>query len=266
MNFHELSYSDNLSLYALSSKKNKLSKVLIGVVGEWHGHVAGSFTMDIKTMQNMKDNFDKGLIDVVCDYEHQTLTGEIAPASGWIKSVSIEDNKLYAHVKWNKQAIDHIKSKQYRYVSPVYAPNTTDQRSGKNIGWTLHSLSLTNKPFLEELGEVLANTNKSYISLKVDNNKLTEEVKSLKEQLDKFKEDKALYIVNKAIKEYKLKPAQKEYALKLANDDIEAFESFISNSVVNPLFAMNNTLTGVSSKSSQTTDIDDMVNTASNVN
>lgn len=210
------SYSDNISLYALSTKKSKLSRVLIALVGEWHGHEAGSFKLEVSDMQQMKDNFDKKLIDVVCDYEHQTLTGETAPASGWIKSLSIEDDKLYAHVEWNKEAKKMIQAKEYKYVSPVLLPNNIDTVSGQSMGWTLHSLSLTNTPFLQELGELIVNKAQESISLKNEVISLKEQVKSLTGQLDQVNLDKAEFIVDKSIHERRLKPSQKEFALKLA--------------------------------------------------
>jgi len=229
------SYSDNISLYALSSKKNNLSRVLIALVGEWHGHEAGSFKLEVADMKQMKDNFDKKLIDVVCDYEHQTLTGETAPASGWIKTLSIEDDNLYAHVEWNKEAKKMIKDKKYKYVSPVIVFNTSDTVSGNNIGCTLHSLSLTNTPFLQELGEVIANKAQESISMKNEVISLKEQVKKLIGELNKVKKDKAEFIVNKAIDERRLKPSQKEFALNLALQNAKSLESFIADiSVVVP--------------------------------
>ena len=50
-----------------------------------------------------------------------------------------------------------IKNGEYRYLSPVLDPQTIDQVTGDDIGWGLHSAALTNKPFLEELGQVWAN-------------------------------------------------------------------------------------------------------------
>ncbi len=261
MDKNKQSYSDNLSLYALSTKKSKLSRVLIALVGEWHGHEAGSFKLESADMQQMKDNFDKKLIDVVCDYEHQTLTGETAPASGWIKSLSIEDDKLYAHVEWNKEAKEMIKAKKYKYVSPVLLPHTTDTVSGKDIGWTLHSLSLTNTPFLQELGEVFANKAQEHISLKNEVISLTQQVKKLTGEVDQMNKDKAEFIVNKSINERRLKPTQKEFALNLAKQDMKAFESFIADiSIV--VMPPNNMFAGAKAFKESAT-IDDMVKVAS---
>lgn len=259
---HKLSYSDDISLYALSAKDGVLSKVLVAVQGEWHGHSVSSFKIELSDIQKMKENFDKDLIDVVCDYEHQTLTSGIAPASGWIKSLLIEDGKLYAQVEWTDEAKVQIDTKQYKYVSPVFVPNTIEPKSGKNIGWTLHSVSLTNKPFLQELGEVIANKAQESISLKNEVISLTQQVQQLTGQLEKVNKEKAEYIVNKAIQERRLKSSQKEFALKLANDDIKAFESFIADNSFGITPAPNDMFAN-SVPFKQSTTIDDMVAIAS---
>ncbi|MEA3353175.1 MAG: phage protease [Campylobacterota bacterium] len=266
MNLNKLSYSDNLSLFALSSKKKKLAKVLIAVIGEWHGHSAGSFEITTEIMQQMIDNFNKQLVDVVCDYEHQTLTKEKAVASGWIKSLAIEDDKLYANVEWTDKAKAEITDKQYRYVSPVYNPNTTDPKSGKDTGWSIHSLSLTNKPFLEELGEVIANNNKNFISLKEENIKLSEQIKEANRTIESLTDEKAVIIVNSAIAEGKLHPNQKEYAIKQAKVDISGFESFIANNTIHPFFNDKPLYANSTDDLKKGNDIDDMVSIASKVN
>ena len=263
MDENKQSYSDNLSLYALSTKKSNLSKVLIALVGEWHGHHEGSFKLEVSDMKQMKDNFDKNLIDVVCDYEHQTLTGKTAPASGWIKSLSIEDNKLYAHVEWNKEAKKMIQAKKYKYVSPVLLPNTTDTVSGKNIGWTIHSLSLTNTPFLQELGEVFANKKQESIALKNELISLKQQLQKLTDELDQVNRDKVELIVQKAIDDRRLKHTQKEFAMKLAQQDIKAFESFIAD--ISVLVMPDNNMFAGAKAFKKTKDIDDMVKIASQV-
>ena len=121
MNLNDLAYSVDLTLYAFS-KQQDISKVLIAVEGKWDGHHSGSFSIDKKIMENMLANFNNQKIDIVCDYEHQTITVTqgTAPASGWIKSLTIEENKLYAFVEWTEQAKELIKNKEYKYVSPVF--------------------------------------------------------------------------------------------------------------------------------------------------
>lgn len=263
MDFNSLAYSDNLSLYALSN--NNLSKVLIGILGTWKGHHAGNFTLNKESMEEMINNFNSQKVDIVCDYEHQTLTGDTAPASGWIKKLTLEDDKLYAHVEWVDKAKELIKNKEYKYVSPVFQSNTTKGTTGNNIGWSLHSLSLTNRPFLEELGEVIANRNDNLISLKKENEKLITNNKKLETQVIELTKEKIDLFIDKAINANNLREEQREYALSLATQDFKQFEEFISNNrqIMIPesnIFA-NSSNNHMLEKGS--TDIEDMVKIAS---
>jgi len=231
MNLNELAYSVDLTLYAFNKQQNT-SKVLIAVEGKWEGHHSGKpFSIDKKFMENMLANFNNQKIDTVCDYEHQTVTVTegSAPASGWIKSLEIEDNKLYAFVEWTEQAKELIKNKEYKHISPVFLPNTKDRITGENIGWTLHSLALTNRPFLEELGEVFLNSKEVLISLKKQNEDYKKNIISLTKELEEHKKERIKIIVDTAIKDNKLRAEQREYALKMAKDDLESFNEFIAN-------------------------------------
>lgn len=248
MNLNDLAYSVDLTLYAFN-KQQDTSKVLIAVEGKWDGHHSGNpFSIDKKVMENMLANFNNQKIDTVCDYEHQTLTVTegSAPASGWIKSLSIEENKLYAFVEWTEQAKELIKNKEYKHISPVFLQNTKDRITGENIGWTLHSLALTNRPFLEELGEVFLNSKDNVISLKKELDTYKNKVIALTNEIEEHKKAKIEALVDDAIKDNKLRAEQKEFALKIATDDLESFNGFISNNRLfsippNDLFVNKNT-------------------------
>lgn len=182
-------------------------------------------------MENVLENFNNQKIDLVCDYEHQTITKTDgpAPASGWIKSLSIEDDKLYAFIDWNEQAKEHIQNREYRYVSPVFSPNTIDRVTGKNTGWSLHSLALTNRPFLEELGEVFLNSKDDLIDLKQQIEDLKIKNQSLEEELKKYKEKDLKNVVDNAVKDGKIDESQSAIALKLANMDMQVFDEFVNS-------------------------------------
>lgn len=52
------------------------------------GHVVsqkGEFDVDEESLAAMKEQIAQRGVDLVVDYEHQTLTGERAPAAGWVK-------------------------------------------------------------------------------------------------------------------------------------------------------------------------------------
>lgn len=65
---------------------------------------------------------------LVVDYEHQTLhketNGQPAPAAGWIRWVEFTPKGLFADVEWTDKAAAHIKAKEYRYISAVFAYDT----------------------------------------------------------------------------------------------------------------------------------------------
>lgn len=217
----------------------------IGVTGKWEGHGAGTFEMSQTVFEQMVANYENAGIDIVCDYEHQTLFGDTAPASGWIKkepiSLKVEGGELFAAIEWTDKAKAYIEAKEYRYLSPVFAPNTISQTDASNIGWTLHSVALTNKPFLEELGEVRLNK-LTQIHHQKENETMTEAEKTLKDENEKLKHDnenlqkqneaheaaQAEAKVDAAIAAKKLHPDQKESALKMCKADPAGFDTFMS--------------------------------------
>lgn len=91
-------------------------------------------------------------IEVVVDYEHQTITGGQAPAAGWITALDWDENRgIIAHVRWNDQAAQYIAKGEYRYFSPVFMVRKSDQRLA-----ALHSVGLTNTPLTNHLDAIAA--------------------------------------------------------------------------------------------------------------
>jgi len=132
-------------------------------VGRWKGYLDSSknkfkeFDVTEPDVAEMEKNFVAGGIDLPIDYEHQTLTGDIAPASGWIKKV-INKGKdgLWGVVEWTAKAIEFLRNKEYRYLSPVFTLTGTDKKTGKKIGATLLNAALTNTPFFSELKPIIS--------------------------------------------------------------------------------------------------------------
>lgn len=92
----------------------------------------------------------------VIDYEHQSLraadNGKPAPASGWFGRLEARADGLYAvDVEWTAQAAAMIASKEYRYISPVFA---FDKKTGQVLSIT-HA-ALTNDPGLDGLTDLAA--------------------------------------------------------------------------------------------------------------
>ena len=84
---------------AAPKDKESLVELKVAVVGKWSGHLAGSLEITEKSLQEIKANFNNRLNDCVIDYEHNSLSGTENPAAGWIKSLEIRENELFAKVE-----------------------------------------------------------------------------------------------------------------------------------------------------------------------
>lgn len=111
----------------------------------------GRVLVDEQSAQLIRAAFDRRGNDLVVDYEHQTLTGQEAPAAGWINGLAFSDKGLSGYVDWTDRAKQYIKAKEYRYYSPVFYVRDSDKRV---VG--LHSIALTNSPKTNHLQPILA--------------------------------------------------------------------------------------------------------------
>ncbi len=216
------------TLFALNSanieKGFKLAKV-----GEWKGHQYGTFKLELKDLEQIKQNFDATELDAVIDLDHATLFHGTGEAYGWIKELEIKDDALYvSKVEWLEHGKEVLESKKYKYISPVLEPNTIDSVSGSNIGWSLHSTAITNRPFLEDLGEVIANnkSNKGENMAKTQE-ELEQENQELKEKLEKAFDEKLETKVTAAIAANKIRPEQKDALIAMGKTNYENLEKFL---------------------------------------
>lgn len=111
------------------------------------GHVVstkGEFDVDTESCEAMKAKIKKHGVDLVVDYEHQTLEGVQAPAAGWLKELFVADGYIQGKVEWTLKAQQYLENREYRYISPVITVRKSD---GKAVG--LHSIALTNTPAIE---------------------------------------------------------------------------------------------------------------------
>lgn len=117
------------------------------------GHVVsskGEFDVDEESFQAMKAQIAQRGVDLVVDYEHQTLKGVEAPAAGWVKELKLEGGQIMAVVQWTPRGAQYLENKEYRYLSPVVTVRRSD---GKATG--LHSLALTNTPAIEHMTPIV---------------------------------------------------------------------------------------------------------------
>jgi len=101
-------------------------------------------------LQAIIAKYREGGVDLVVDYEHQSLVGERAPAAGWIKDMEARPQGLYARVEWNQAALKFIMAKEYRYYSPVM------RLSPERHPTELMHVGLTNVPAIKGLAPLLA--------------------------------------------------------------------------------------------------------------
>ena len=227
-------------LIALNSNKAKTEGDwnVIAVTGEWKGHRAGPFKLTVDDLNTIVSNFKNSKAnEIVVDYEHMSLYGSQAEAAGWIKELKVEGEELKAKIEWLADAKEQIKSKKYKYISPVLDPHTVDQVSGGDIGWSLHSCALTNKPFFEELPELIANKNTTQSKKeedKVDIEELKKElekantrIKDLEDENKKLKEDSAKSKVDAAVAAKKIQEDQVDEMLAFSLSNPDGFDKFI---------------------------------------
>lgn len=111
------------------------------------GHVEsqkGNFDVDDESLADIQKQFKSRGIDIVIDYEHQTLKDVQAPAAGWIKDIVKDGGAIAAKVEWTPQAKQYLENKEYRYLSPVVIVRQSDNKA---VG--LHSVALTNTPAID---------------------------------------------------------------------------------------------------------------------
>lgn len=110
----------------------------------------GDFTVDDESVELIRKQFKDRKLDLVIDYEHQTLADVQAPAGGWIKDIYKGDDALIAKVEWTPKATEYLKNKEYRYLSPVVMVRKRDQKAT-----ALHSVALTNTPAIDGMFPVV---------------------------------------------------------------------------------------------------------------
>lgn len=104
-------------------------------------NVHQDFLVDEESCQAIINQFKNRKIDLVIDYEHQTLLNVQAPAGGWIKEIRKGKDALIAKVEWTPKAQEYLRNKEYRYLSPVVNVRKSDGRAV-----SISSVALTNIP------------------------------------------------------------------------------------------------------------------------
>lgn len=136
----------------------------IACCGAYKGHWQGEFEITEAMLQQMADFGNSKKIETPADYGHELIFNSAADASGWVKPGDFQvrgkgkNAALYAKIAWTERARSKIAAQELKYKSPAINFNTTDRKTGRTGGSSIHSVALTNTPFLHELPEVRLNS------------------------------------------------------------------------------------------------------------
>lgn len=85
--------------------------------------------------------------DLPIDYDHQIYRSEAngrpAVAAGWITELQSRSDGIWGRVEWTVRAAEHLKNREYRYLSPAYVHD----RDGNVL--RIEGAGLVNNPNLE---------------------------------------------------------------------------------------------------------------------
>jgi len=113
---------------------------------------AGSYKVDRESWQLVEAMLKRRGVDIVFDYEHQTLADVKAPAAGWCRDWRYTDGVgIEARVEWTAEASGYVSKGEYRYFSPVFHVRKSDRRLV-----AVHSVALTNAPRTNNIKPLLA--------------------------------------------------------------------------------------------------------------
>jgi len=136
---------ENQIMYALEglNVSEAQDEIKILPLGTVHSQ-KGDFVVDDESFNLINRHFENRGLDLVIDYEHQTLKDVQAPAGGWIKKLVKTKDAIAAQVEWTAKAKQYLENKEYKYLSPVVICR---KRDGKAVA--LHSVALTNTPAID---------------------------------------------------------------------------------------------------------------------
>jgi phage I-like protein len=112
----------------------------------------GQYLVDRTAWDIVSARLERRGVDIVFDYEHQTLNDGKAPAAGWCRQWRYTDGVgIEAKIEWTEEAAGYLKKGEYRYFSPVF-------HIAKNNGRVsaVHSVALTNAPRTNKIKPLLA--------------------------------------------------------------------------------------------------------------
>ncbi len=135
--------------------------VMLARTGVWLGHPTEREVVTRRRLRAARDYFQRHYsahgTDLVVDYHHGSVlaarSGNAAPAAGWVREVELrsDGNELWGRVLWTASAARAITECELRYLSPALRFDVPDRVTGERVPMVIHSVALTNTPFMTEL-------------------------------------------------------------------------------------------------------------------
>ncbi len=216
------------------------ASVLVAPWGEVRS-ASGDFVVDEESARLVIASFEEHGTDLPIDYEHQTLGGAYAapdgkaPAAGWIRRLEARPGVgLIAHIEWTAPAAELLRTRQYRYLSPVALVRREDRRMV-----SLHSCALTNKPAIVGMSPITGHPPEEADALTALRNRLAlpaeaasqDVLVAASQRLAALDEEatsrRAADLVGKAICAGRLAEAQRAWAERLVLRDPSLFEEYV---------------------------------------
>ena len=109
--------------------------------------------IDLTCLQQLVANFERQVNPTVVDYEHNSLNffNPSSVGAGWIQNLAVRGESLWGYIEFTEKAAGHIKAGEYKFCSAVIFYDANNRETGEPIGAWLHSVALTNVPFVDGL-------------------------------------------------------------------------------------------------------------------
>jgi len=245
-------------------------EIMILPLGEIKGRDGRYWVLTEEDAQAVVAQIKRDGVDIVVDYDHASYFRDDTRAAGWLKAESFRVGDglwgpgIYARVEWTEAAEQAIAAKEYRYLSPSFYADGTRILTLESVALTnipnLPMLPALNRrdgkrekeePMERELNRLreenarlsaeLETARKEKENLEKELNQVREALKAketeannLSEELEKLREAEREReinaLVDEAIAEGKLAPAQKEAAIELGKRDLEMLKKWIETS------------------------------------
>ncbi len=131
--------------------------VKIVPIGKFPVHPNGPHEIIPRHIREMEQNFKNSGVDLLFDFDHESLWGN-TKAAGWSSEVQAREDGLYVkYPEFTPAAQQAIQNREYRYFSPVYRLQSLN-KAGEEVGAKLISVALTNTPYMDNEIDAIGNS------------------------------------------------------------------------------------------------------------